>query len=133
MKPGAGGAARLLLFSCAVGCCLAGSAWGRTWLDKKQGRRIEAVFVRIYDGEVVLQRGNRPLKIPLADLSNRDVEYIRRETESRGKPWLAAPPEDLANGPIRKGEKSKLCSCASREKTWCWAMVAARCKCPMSC
>ncbi len=75
--------------------CLCQAASARQWLDKKQGKRFEAEFVRVQDGNVVFARGVRTQTVPLVDLGDKDQEYLRREMESRGKPWLVASPESL--------------------------------------
>jgi hypothetical protein len=86
---------RIVAVMCLLTGCLCQAATGRQWLDKKQGKRFEAEFVRVLDGTVVFMRGVRTQTMPLVDLGDKDQEYIRREMESRGKPWLVASPESL--------------------------------------
>jgi hypothetical protein len=68
----------LLLFS--------GSALhARVWTDR-QGRQIEAQFVRVRGENVVLQRGAKPLVIALKELCDEDQEYLKELTKGKGGP-----------------------------------------------
>lgn len=78
-----------------VASWLVPTAAARTWLNKKTATRFQAEFVRVKDGKVVFTRAGRTQVVPLEDLIEQDQEYIRQELTSRGKPWLAAPPDAL--------------------------------------
>ena len=56
----------------------------RTWTDT-HGRTITAEFVRVYQGNVVLLRGNRVLKVPLGNLNRQDQQYVRQQFEAKGQ------------------------------------------------
>ncbi|MCP4814240.1 MAG: hypothetical protein GY888_17160, partial [Planctomycetaceae bacterium] len=51
----------------------------RTWKDATGKFSIEAVFVRVSDGQVVLRRANKQeIMVPLARLSLPDQQYVRK-------------------------------------------------------
>ena len=51
----------------------------RTWKDASGQFSIEAVFVRVQGGQVVLRRANKQeLMVPLAKLSPADQQYVRK-------------------------------------------------------
>jgi DNA-directed RNA polymerase subunit RPC12/RpoP len=60
------------------------SSEARTWTDA-QGRTVEAEFVRMHSGKVVLMRGNKPLTVPYDTLSPDDQEFVLQEMEKDGK------------------------------------------------
>ncbi|MFZ1935260.1 MAG: SHD1 domain-containing protein [Thermoguttaceae bacterium] len=50
----------------------------RTWTDT-HGRTVTAEFVRVYQGNVVLLRGSRVLKVPFSNLSRQDQQYVTQQ------------------------------------------------------
>ncbi|MCC6123440.1 MAG: hypothetical protein IT426_00610 [Pirellulales bacterium] len=63
---------------------LSGSAlFARVWTDR-QGRQTEAQFVRLRGDSVVLQKGLKPLVIPLKEFCDEDQEYIKELTKGKG-------------------------------------------------
>ncbi|MHC4403166.1 MAG: SHD1 domain-containing protein [Planctomycetota bacterium] len=84
---------RNLLFV-LVATLLAGlstAASARTWRDN-QGNQVEAKFVRVHQGNVILNRGGRMLRVPLSDLIAEDRKYVE---------------DRLAGRPVDRSEPSK--------------------------
>ena len=80
----------LLVFTICWWSGLAG-AFGRTWTDVK-GREIDATF-KSYDAEtdrVTLTRGGKDFRIPLAELSEADIAFVR-DTVAKPKANNAKP------------------------------------------
>jgi hypothetical protein len=67
----------------------------RTWTDVA-GRKTEAKFVRIFNGEVILEKDGRMLKVPLARFSGDDQKYIREQGASPAPTADAASKTDAA-------------------------------------
>jgi len=74
----------------------------RTWTDG-QGRPFRATFVRIHGGDVILSRGGRVARIPVASLAPDDLEYVREQLKAKGQehrlpstPDRPPPPDALA-------------------------------------
>ena len=120
------------LMTLLVGC-LCQEASARQWLDKKNVRRFDAEFVRIHDGNVVLMRGGRTQTIPLADLADKDQDFVRHEMESRGKPWLAAAPESLRAWTDSQGAAIPRCSFAWSGPTFYWETLRGPTRFRLSC
>jgi hypothetical protein len=59
----------------------------RSWTDR-QGRQIEAEFVRVFNGTAILKQGTRILSVPLNNLSEADQAFVNNDGE--------APPEEVA-------------------------------------
>ncbi len=59
----------------------------RTWTDAA-GRKVDAAFVRVFQGEVILDKAGQMLKVPVSRLSAADQKYIREMTNS-GTPAVA--------------------------------------------
>ena len=97
---------RIVAVACLLAGCLCQPVSARQWLDKKQGKRFEAELVRVVDGSVILLRAGRTLAIPLAEFADKDQDYIRREMENRGTPWLAASPDSLRTWTDADGHKN---------------------------
>lgn len=75
---------------------LASPAWAaaaktRTWTDN-QGRTMTAQFVRVFEGQVILSRGNKPLRVPFYSLSEDDQEYVKEQLTAKGQAHLIPPP-----------------------------------------
>jgi hypothetical protein len=68
----------------------------RTWTDI-HGRTATAEFVRVYQGNVILLRGNRVLKVPLGNLSRQDREYVAEQVAAQ--PYRAPDRERPASVP----------------------------------
>ena len=77
---------------------LALQASPRTWTDI-HGRTATAEFVRVYQGNVVLLRGNRVLKVPLGNLSSQDREYVAEQVAAKGQPRRPPDRERVASVP----------------------------------
>lgn len=67
----------------------------RTWTDVG-GRKTEAKFVRIFNGDVILEKDGRMLKVPLARFSAADQKYIREQSTSPASPAETASKTDAA-------------------------------------
>jgi len=63
------------------------AAMARTWTDS-QGRKIQAKFVRIHQGKVILDRGGKVLSMSYFRLSEEDQEYVRKQLEAKGQGHL---------------------------------------------
>lgn len=77
---------------------LAVQASPRIWTDI-HGRTATAEFVRVYQGNVVLLRGNRVYKVPLRNLSRQDQQYVAEQVAARSQPRRAPDRERLASVP----------------------------------
>ncbi len=63
---------------------LAGPAvFARVWTDR-QGRQIDAQFVRLRGESVVLQKGIKPIVVPFSEFCDEDQEYLREQTKGKG-------------------------------------------------
>jgi SLA1 homology domain 1, SHD1 len=60
----------------ALCSCASAAEDPRTWIDTA-GRKVEATFVRVFNGEVILDKDGQMLKVPLARFSAADQQYIR--------------------------------------------------------
>jgi hypothetical protein len=87
--------------------------FARVWTDR-QGRQTEAQFVRLRGDSVVLQKGLKPLVIPLKEFCDEDQEYIKELTKGKGgaKPAAAAKGEEAtkdagASTPATKPKSGK--------------------------
>lgn len=67
----------------------------RTWTDRR-GQSVEARFARLIDGDVVLTRGSRPVRVPFRDLIPEDQEYLRDYLTARGQGHRLPPPTPLS-------------------------------------
>ncbi|HUT95103.1 MAG TPA: SHD1 domain-containing protein [Thermoguttaceae bacterium] len=56
----------------------------RTWTNS-QGRTIQAQFVGVLDGKVVLLKDGKRVSYPLVGLSPGDQEYVRKRLKARGQ------------------------------------------------
>ena len=63
----------------------------RQWTDN-QGRAIEARFVRMHEGSVVLMKGKKVLKVDFYQLSEADQQYLRDELDKMGLSYQILPP-----------------------------------------
>jgi hypothetical protein len=70
----------------------AASAFARVWTDN-QGNQVQGKFVRYFDGDVVILRGIKTLKIPFTDLCPEDREFVRKELEKTGQADVLPPEE----------------------------------------
>jgi hypothetical protein len=77
-------------------------AEARTWTDT-QGRTLEAKFVRLHEGNVILLKGNKPVSVPLSQFSPEDQEYIRQQTAKKPRNDAVEP---LEKKPARREVKS---------------------------
>ena len=68
--------------------CRPAAAGTRTWTDTR-GRQIKAKFVRVHDGNVVLLRAGRVVKVPFSNLSADDRRFVSDQLDSKGKPRSA--------------------------------------------
>jgi hypothetical protein len=74
--------------------------FARPWTDTT-GRTIEAKFVRVYQGNVVLLRGKKVVQVPFYNLSEGDQQFVRDELEKSDKSYLIpAPPAQASNDEI---------------------------------
>jgi hypothetical protein len=69
---------------------LAAAAQARNWTDAK-GRQIEANFVRVAETDVILQRGNKVMKVPFVNLSDADQAFVQEKLKESGKLSLLPP------------------------------------------
>jgi|GEM_PF-1147405 len=68
------------------------SPWGalaRTWTDK-QGRTIEAEFVKVVQDKVVLNHAGKNVTVPLSELSDADLKFIATKTGANPTSSIAA-------------------------------------------
>jgi ribosomal protein L40E len=79
----------------------------RVWTDKL-GRQTEAKFIRISGDDVVLQKGAKPLIIPLAQLSDEDQEYVKSLAKNKGGAKKPAARQDDAESEEDFGTPSAL-------------------------
>jgi hypothetical protein len=70
-----------LLLALVVSARSSCAAEVRTWTDVA-GRKTEAKFVRVFNGEVILEKDGRMLKVPLARFSADDQKHIRELSTS---------------------------------------------------
>ena len=91
-------------------------AQARTWTDT-QGRKMEAKFVRLHEGNVILLKGTKPVSVPLSQFSPEDQEHIRRQVENKGE---AEPsPVSPALEPVEKPSPAKPpAEGVGPERTW---------------
>ena len=59
----------------------------RPWTDST-GRKIEAKFVRVHQGKVVLLQGKKVVQVPFYNLSEADQQFVRDELDKAGKSHL---------------------------------------------
>jgi hypothetical protein len=91
----------------------------RTWTDAT-GRKVEAKFVRVEDGEVTLDKAGQTLKVPLERFSSADQQYIREKTNS-GNAAKTSGPNDAKKEAGNKEPKSKATEAAAelrRAREW---------------
>jgi hypothetical protein len=86
----------------------------RTWTDVA-GRKTDAKFVRVFNGEVILERDGRMLKVPLARFSAADQKHIGELTASPASS-AAAPTKAEAAGPQKKDGPATTPAAAKGEK-----------------
>lgn len=77
---------------------LAVQASARTWTDI-HGRTAKAEFVRVYQGNVILLRENRVVKVPLGNLCQQDQEYVTQQMAAKGQPHRALDRQRLVSAP----------------------------------
>ncbi len=75
---------RVLLSSWCILLMLATSVEARKWTDVA-GNQINAEYVRIHEGEVILRQGNRILKCPYDRFCELDKAYIRQQMEAESE------------------------------------------------
>lgn len=110
MKP------RLCVLAVVVVFVGASLATARTWTDTK-GRTIEATFVRLHEGNVIMLKGTKPVSVALSELSPEDQEYIRHQAAAKPKEKDAKedPVKPLEEKPSpRKGRSNA----DAPERTW---------------
>lgn len=92
-----------LLVSLSISPCL----FARVWTDR-QGRQTEAQFIRVRGDNVVLQKGMKPLVIPLKEFCDEDQEYIKEQTKSKGgtKPAANSDKESAESPPPSSAKKN---------------------------
>ena len=86
----------------------------RVWTDR-QGRQTDAQFVRVRGDNVVLQKGLKPLVIPLSEFCDEDQEYIKEQTKGKGgakppaggKKDADAADDSAPSSPTLKSKKTK--------------------------
>lgn len=83
-----------LIVGLAICFAAAQIAAARTWTNR-DGKSTEATFVRINGTTVVLLRGNKPLLIPITDLSDADQEYVREQVIAGRKKSPKRDPSDV--------------------------------------
>jgi len=79
-----------------VACALEASP--RNWTDT-HGRTITAEYVRVYQGNVILLRGNRIVKVRLGNLSHQDRDYVAEQVAAKSQPHRAPDRERSASAP----------------------------------
>lgn len=72
-----------IILALLIGWLAAPSLWARVWTDR-QGRQTDAQFIRLKGDNVVLQKGMKPLLIPLKEFCDEDQEYIKELTKGKG-------------------------------------------------
>ncbi|MFZ5829152.1 MAG: SHD1 domain-containing protein, partial [Planctomycetota bacterium] len=75
----------------------------RNWTDRL-GRVVTAKFVRVFDDKVVLQRGQKVFTVPLAELSNDDVTYLRGLIDGEANAPPGGAEEGQADGAAPQGK-----------------------------
>jgi hypothetical protein len=73
----------------------------RKWSDKSGTHSVDAEFVGLADGQVVLKReGGRTVRVPLDKLSAQDQEYVRQQSAAKpANPFAASD-----DGPVRQAK-----------------------------
>lgn len=91
------------LASIAVFCLMASYAEARKWTDAS-GNTVNADFVRVHEGDVILRQGGRLIRCPYEKFSEEDKAYIREqmarvERKKSGQPVVqpASPPGQAAS------------------------------------
>ncbi len=69
----------------------AASLSARTWTDV-HGKKYQGKFIRYFEGNVVLQYGNKPLMVSFRSLSDEDQEYVRQQLGAKGQADLLPSP-----------------------------------------
>ena len=72
---------RVLLSAMTLVLALSSLAEARKWTDTA-GNEINAEYVRIHEGEVVLRQGTRVIKCPYDKFSDLDKAYLREQMEA---------------------------------------------------
>lgn len=73
-------------------------AFGRVWRDYL-GKEVEADFLRMHEGRVILKQKGRVIPIPFDQLSERDQEYLRTRLEDEGQGHLLPAPQVQQTAP----------------------------------
>lgn len=105
---------RLLLVVVIV--FIAASALARTWTDNQENQ-IRAKFIRVFDGNVILQKGIKVIKVPFEDLCAEDQEYVRKQLEAKGKANLLPPKTPPDDSSTDKGDEIMLAE-PGPERIW---------------
>lgn len=93
-------------------------AEARQWTDRN-GRTISANYVRV-DGEtVILQQGNKVLRVPIDSLSDGDQEFVKKQSGGKppagaNNPPMPSPAIPPAANPANPGAAPNL----TAERTW---------------
>jgi hypothetical protein len=93
-------------------CLLAHPALARQWTSRGGGFTVEAEFVELKDGNVVLkQKDGKVLSAPLDKLSPADVEYVNDlsqpvEMGMGGAPSAKQPPDNAGDSAMGSGRQS---------------------------
>ncbi len=72
---------RILLFAWCASLVVASLAEARKWTDMS-GNQINAEYVRIHEGEVLLKQGTRLIRCPYDQFSELDKAYIRDQMDA---------------------------------------------------
>lgn len=85
---------RVLIFTACLLLATSVSLFARVWTDKS-GRQVEAEFVRVHQGRVILKDAlGQVLPVPLDSLSEADQAYVREQTGGKpAEPEKPAPDE----------------------------------------
>ena len=82
---------RLMLLAIVLSTFSSSIVRAREW-TYDTGRTIEARFIRMHEGQVVLMRGKKVMKVDFYQLSDADQQYLRDELSAKGLSHQILPP-----------------------------------------
>jgi hypothetical protein len=97
---------RVVFIACLL-ACVTSAASARQWVNRKTAQRFEGEFVRVIDMQVVILRAGRPQMVPMADLVDKDRDFVQKELEKVGKEGLVASPDSLRTWTDVEGRTNK--------------------------
>jgi len=83
---------RALLFTTVVFLTVL-SAFGREWTDSTGTYKVEAEYVGVEDGNVVLAKDGKQVSVPLERLCREDQEYVQQRLQAESGISPTSPPD----------------------------------------